>query len=190
MKYFSILLMSFFALIPYVAFAEQIPVQIKPLNDIDMIIFGTVHNSGDNPVAILIKNQSGDLILVAQVTPDDKGNFSLNVTKHGPLWHNTKEFHVTALVPDPQATQTTEQKSYREGTESDSNIVINEDGSSTVDFQALVASQAKCTVLGFSGLEACSLQSSLTLGITTTAIIGVIIAVSVITLRRSNQNNL
>lgn len=188
MKYFSIFLMSFFALAPYAAFAEQIPVQIKPLNDMDMMIFGTVHNSGDSPVAILIKNQSGDLILVAQVTPDDKGNFSLNVTKQGPLWDNTKEFHVTALVPDPQATQDAEQKSYREGTESDSNIVTNkdEDGMMTrvIDFQALEASKSKCAVLGLSGIEACSLQSSLLLGLVTTAIIGIVIVISMIALRK------
>lgn len=53
-----------------------------------------------------------------------------------------------------------------------------------VDYQDLVASKSKCTILGFDGIEACSLQSSLTLGIVTTVIIGVVIAVSMITLRK------
>lgn len=188
MKYFSIILLSFFALVPCVAFAEQIPIQIKPLNDVDMVIFGTIPDPDDIPVAILIKNQSGDLILVAQVEPDDKGHFSLNVTKQGPLWDNTKEFHVIALVPDPQTAQTTEHRSYREGTEPVGNAVTIENESdvlpNVVDFQALMASKAKCTVLGFSGLEACNLQSSLTLGITTAATIGTVIAISMFTIRK------
>lgn len=54
----------------------------------------------------------------------------------------------------------------------------------TVDFQALEASKAKCTVLGLSGLEVCNLQSSLTLGITTVAVIGTVIATSMFTLRK------
>lgn len=53
---------------------------------------------------------------------------------------------------------------------------------STIDLQVFEASKAKCTVLGLSGIEACSLQSSLTLGITTTAIIGVVIAISMVML--------
>lgn len=55
---------------------------------------------------------------------------------------------------------------------------------STIDFQSLEASKAKCTVLGPVGIERCNLQSSLTLGITTTAIIGIVIAISIITLRK------
>jgi hypothetical protein len=54
----------------------------------------------------------------------------------------------------------------------------------TIDFQALEASKAKCTVLGLAGTEACSLESSLTLGITTTAIIGTVIATSMFTMRK------
>lgn len=53
-----------------------------------------------------------------------------------------------------------------------------------IDFQALEANRAKCTILGLDGKEACSLQSSLTLGIVTTAIIGAAITISMITLRR------
>jgi hypothetical protein len=66
---------------------------------------------------------------------------------------------------------------------------LNEENSdtvitSTIDLQKLEASRAKCTVLGLSGIESCSIQSSLTLGITTAAIIGTVITVSMLTLRK------
>lgn len=58
-----------------------------------------------------------------------------------------------------------------------------------VDFQAVEASQAKCTILYISGKVACNLQASLTLGLFTSVIIGTIIAVSMITLKRSMRKN-
>ena len=164
-------------------YAEEIPVQIKPLNDVDMMIFGTVDNPSDNPVSILVTNHAGDLILVAQVMPNDAGHFSLNVTKQGQLWDNTKEFYVKAMIQDSQATQATGEENYREGTQPDDNAVF-------VDFQALKASQAKCTILWLGGIEACSLQAFLTLGIFTSTIIGTVIVISMITLRRSIQENM
>ena len=59
----------------------------------------------------------------------------------------------------------------------------------TVDFQALEASQAKCTILYISGKEACNVQAFLTLGVFTSVIIGTIIAISMITLKRSMRKN-
>ena len=164
-------------------YAEEIPVQIKTLNDTDLMIFGTISNPDDNPVSILITDQSGNLIRVAQIMPDDMGNFSLNITKQGPLWDNTKEFYVKAIVPDSQAIQVADEENYREGAQP-------EDAAVFVDFQALKTSQAKCTILGTGGIEACSLQAFLTLGIFTSTIIGTVITVSMITLRRSIQKNM
>ncbi|MBI5146080.1 MAG: exo-alpha-sialidase [Thaumarchaeota archaeon] len=59
-----------------------------------------------------------------------------------------------------------------------------------VNFQSLQASQSKCTTSNLGVLEACSMQSFLFLGIFTSAVVGTVIVISTITLRRSTQNDL
>jgi len=65
-----------------------------------------------------------------------------------------------------------------------SNEKNNDTITSTIDFQSFEASQSKCTVLGLAGNEACSLQSSLTLGITTAAIIGTVVTISMFAVKK------
>ena len=102
MKYLVILL--FLIGLGGVVFAEEIPIQIQTPNDTDLIVTGSVDYTprGESPiVTIIIENEVGYPILLTSVSPDETGNFSLEVKRHGPLWKDVKDFFITAETAAP-----------------------------------------------------------------------------------------
>ncbi len=100
MKYFVILLLLLIGL-GGMAFAEEVPIQIQTPNDTDLIITGSVDYTphGESPlVTIIIENEVGYPILLASVNPNERGYFSLEVKRHGPLWEDVAKFFVSAKI--------------------------------------------------------------------------------------------
>ncbi|QLH10855.1 hypothetical protein [Nitrosarchaeum sp. AC2] len=82
-----------------IAYAEDIPVEIQTPNNVDLIITGMMEmpvTNEDPIVIIIIENKTGYPILLASTSPDEKGYFSLDVKRQGPLWDGVTEFSVTA----------------------------------------------------------------------------------------------
>jgi len=91
-----------------VAFAEEIPVDIQTPNDIDLIITGKAENLAKNDpiVTIIIENKDGYPILLAPVSPDETGYFSLELKRQGPLWEDVTEFFVRAKTTETSTPDT------------------------------------------------------------------------------------
>lgn len=82
--------------------AEEISVEVQTPNDTDLTISGIWENpiAQDPIVTIIIEDQDRYPILLAPVSPDETGYFSLDVKRQGPLWDDVTEFFVKAEVPD------------------------------------------------------------------------------------------
>ena len=64
-------------------------------NNNKIIISGSVGNPIDDVyITIFIKNQNNELLQVAQVTPDDDGQFSYSIDANGPIWKKTTNYFV------------------------------------------------------------------------------------------------
>ena len=67
--------------------------EIKDGNKI--IISGNVGNPiNEKIITIFIKNQDNELLQVAQVTPEEDGQFSYNIDANGPVWEKTTKYFV------------------------------------------------------------------------------------------------
>ena len=89
-----------------IVFAEEIPVQIQTPDDVDLIVIGSVDYAPDgesSTVTIIIENEAGHPVMLASVSPDDRGYFSLEIKRQGPLWEGVTEFFVRAEYASPVA---------------------------------------------------------------------------------------
>lgn len=134
---------------------------IKNLDDPNLVYDTTEINSG-----YLLEPCTIYKTLTWNFTPSKPGHYNLE-------FYDLKGFKIELgfIVLDVENTKL-----------HDANNVIPENR--VIDYQALEASNARCTVFEAYGKESCNLQSSLILGITTTAIIGTVIAISMIMLRK------
>lgn len=101
MKYFVIFLVL--VGMSGTAFAEDIPVDIQTPNDVDLIVSGMMEmpvTKEDPLVRIIVENEDGYPILLAVASPDEKGYFSLEIKRLGPLWEGVTEFSVTAKTTE------------------------------------------------------------------------------------------
>ena len=67
--------------------------EIKDSNKV--IISGSVENPiNAKLITIFVKNQDNELLQVAQVAPDEDGQFSYNIDANGPVWEKTTKYFV------------------------------------------------------------------------------------------------
>jgi len=137
--------------------------------------FGILVKNLDEPDSLYEFSEINNSYLVKPCTPYKTLTWSFTPTKSGHYMIEFYDLSGSMMGVDFVVLGDTEYPIDGKNTDA----VIN-----AIDFRAFEASKAKCTVLGFSGIEKCNLQSSLTLGIVTITIIGAVIATSMFTLRK------
>lgn len=140
---------------------------VKNLDDPDTLYKFTEINN-----AYILEPCTSYKTLTWSFTPSKPGHYSVEMYD---LKGSRMEIGFVVFGDEPSVGD----KNSGVNTADDSNKTAN-----YVNYQDLVVSRAKCTFLGINGVEACSLQSSLMLGIITSAIIGTVVAISMLTLRR------
>jgi hypothetical protein len=98
-----------------IVYAEDIPVEIQTPNDVDLIITGMMEIPVTKEVPlviIIIENKTGYPILLASTSPDEKGYFSLEIKRQGPLWDGVTEFSVTAQATEDTSDMNTIKLEY------------------------------------------------------------------------------